>query len=202
MLSDRLVALVERVICRYVSLDPIAAKQLGTLANRVIKLQLPEWGELYIIPYAGGIHLKRHCTETPQATITSSPLLLLRIAVTRNQHLAQQLQVDGDIQLVQTLNRILQQLDIDWEEHLSHITGDVIAHQMGNAARGFQKWRQQFSRQLQSNLTHYLQEESRHLPPREEIEDFFTDIATLQQDVERLEAQLQQQLADDMECSR
>lgn len=198
MLSDRLVALIERVICRYVGLDPAAAKQLGALTGRVIKLQLPEWGELYILPYAGGIHLKRHCAETPHATIISSPLLLLRIALTRNQHLAQQLQVQGDIQLVQTLNRILQQLDIDWEEHLSHITGDVIAHQIGNAARSFQKWRRQFGRQLQNNLTHYLQEESGHLPPREEVEDFFADITTLQQDVERLEAMLQQ-LMDETE---
>lgn len=199
MLSNRLIALLEQAVCRYVCLDPVAAKRMGDLADKTIQLELTGWGNLYVTPHAGGIHLKHHYAGNPQATITGSPLLLMRIALTHDQQLTQQLQVQGDIHLAQAFSQILQQLDIDWEEHLSHMTGDIVAHQIGNAARGLRKWRQQFSQQLQSNFTQYLQEESRHLPPREELEDFFADIITLRQDVERLEANLQQKISSETE---
>jgi ubiquinone biosynthesis protein UbiJ len=43
---------------------------------------------------------------------------------------------------------------------------------------------------LRQDLTEYLQEESKHLPPRQEVEDFFTDISELRDDVERLEIKI------------
>ena len=125
---------------------------------------------------------------TMGAVVHCSPLLLMRIAISRDAALARRLQMQGDIQLVQAIYSILSDLDIDWEEQLSQRTGDVIAHQIGNIARGLQRWRRHLGQKLRSDVTEYLQEESGQLPTRQEVEDFFTDIYLLQQDVDRLAA--------------
>ena len=41
-----------------------------------------------------------------------------------------QLEVEGDIQLVQKFAQLLTDMDIDWEEHLSHKVGDIVAHKV------------------------------------------------------------------------
>ena len=43
---------------------------------------------------------------------------------------------------------------------------------------------------MQQNLTEYLQEETKHLPAREEIEDFFDDVDNLKLRLDRLQAKM------------
>ena len=40
------------------------------------------------------------------------------------------LDLQGDIQIAQHFSSLIKELDIDWEEHLSHYVGDVAAYQM------------------------------------------------------------------------
>jgi ubiquinone biosynthesis protein UbiJ len=82
---------------------------------------------------------------------------------------------------------ILDGLDIDWEEHLSHLTGDIVAHKMGNLVRGIFSWGKQTTKILSQDAAEYLQEESRELPNRREVDAFLKNIDILRSDVDRLE---------------
>ena len=61
---------------------------------------------------------------------------------------------------------------------------------MGEVARGLGKWASDARATMGANVREYLQEESRDVPSRYEAERFASDVATLRDDVDRLEARI------------
>ena len=78
----------------------------------------------------------------------------------------------------------------DVEEELSGIVGDVAAHRLGDLARGLGQWGRDARATMGSNIKEYLQEESRDVPSRYEADRFATNVSTLRDDVDRIEARL------------
>lgn len=191
-MHQKLTSLLENALRRYLALDPETLTQLETLSGKVIQITLSTTNTvLYLFPHAAGVHIRNHHTGKIDAQISGSLFTLLRMRSADEQttaKLAKQLEIKGDIHLAQTFSQIFQQIQIDWEEPISKFTTDTIAHQIGAVARGFKHWGLRTQKNIGMNITEYLQEEARHLPPREEIEDFFTDIAHLRNDLARLEA--------------
>ena len=88
------------------------------------------------------------------------------------------------------MRHILDELDIDWEEQLSRLTGDVVAHQLGNLARRGRHVLRHGLNTLEQDIGEYLQEELRVLPTRIETENFSSDVTRISMDVERLAARV------------
>ena len=82
-------------------------------------------------------------------------------------------------------------MDIDWEGHLAHFTGDVVAYQIGSLFRKGRSFKQQLGSSLQQNITEYLQEELRVFPSKNELDDFFHDVDALSLHTERLQAHIE-----------
>jgi len=76
------------------------------------------------------------------------------------------MQVSGDAETAQVFSRLLKHADLDWEELLAQRIGDVAAHQIGNAVRGFMGWSRDAGSRLGQDVADYLHYESRQLPPR------------------------------------
>ena len=102
------------------------------------------------------------------------------------------IRLSGDIEFGQQVKKLFDELDIDWEGHLAHFTGDVVAHRLGSLFRQGLAFKKQLSNSMRHNLSDYLQEELRLFPPREEINDLFSDIDRLSLDVDRLQAHINQ----------
>ena len=100
------------------------------------------------------------------------------------------MQIEGDTELAHRIGKILGAMDVDWEEQLSHYTGDLVAHDIGNLVRGAVRWGRNSADTLGRDLQEYLQEELRLLPVRTEIEAFLADVDRLRDDVERLQARI------------
>ena len=73
---------------------------------------------------------------------------------------------------------------------LSKLTGDFIAHQLGNAAQQAGKILQHGRITLEQDIGEYLQEELRVLPSRIETLNFSTDVSRISMDTERLQARI------------
>lgn len=73
----------------------------------------------------------------------------------------QKLIIEGDLQLVHELQDILSGLDIDWEEPLSKVTGNVAAHEISRFAKdvgnGLNQVSQIFETQLSPNTNSSVQ---------------------------------------------
>lgn len=181
-------------IRRYLQFDPDTLTRLQALEGKTVKVEFTGWPwVIYLLPGNAGIRILHDYPGEVHAIVRGSPVTLLRMSFAKDQkkmQLAGSLDMTGDIELAHTLSRILEQIEMDWEEPLSQITGDVVAHQVGHLARRAHRWWNNFLPNMGQNITEYLQEEIRLLPPRQEVEDLFSEIHTLRDDVDRLAAKI------------
>lgn len=103
---------------------------------------------------------------------------------------AQGVEFRGDVAVVHALRRLAGGLEIDWEAQLARLTGDIVAHRVGLAARGLLGWLDHARQTFEANLGEYLTEETRQLPPAAEVATFLDEVDRLRQDADRLEARL------------
>jgi ubiquinone biosynthesis protein UbiJ len=100
------------------------------------------------------------------------------------------LDLTGDAYTAQSFQELLAYAKPDIEEELSTIIGDAAAHRAGKLARSVSKWAKNARMTMGSNIREYLQEESRDVPSRYEVERFTRQVDSLRDDVARLEARL------------
>jgi ubiquinone biosynthesis protein UbiJ len=187
---------IEKLINTYLHLDAEIFARLGQLSGKTMGLELRGWNQtVYIIPDANGLHLKTDLEMAPDVFISSTPFALLKLVKSGSHHitrLSDEISVQGDLEIAQNLQDIFQAVDIDWEEHLSHLIGDVAAHQIGNVTRSTLDYGRRVVSNIRQTSTEYMQEELRHLPPSEEIQDFMYGVDETRNAVERLEARISQ----------
>lgn len=174
-------------------LDPDTPRRLARLAGAVIALELrgTPW-TLYCLPHAEGIALRDACETPAQARLRATPLGFLRAALGEGTDLVfrGELEIVGDVELGQRFQRLLMGLDIDWEEQLARVVGDVAAHQLMRGARAGRAWSVAAGHALAQDLGEYLQDETRLLPPRALVEDYLRAVDVTRADVDRLEARV------------
>lgn len=193
-----MVAALEAAINRYLALDPRCLERLGALEGRLICLELRGLDvELYVLPGSRGVQLLSSYEGSADATLSGTPLALLRMGASTNAAsllFAGEVEIRGDTELGQRFKQILDDMEIDWEEHLAHVTGDVIAHQLGRTVRAAGDWLREAADSLSLDVAEYLQDEAQLLARRPEIERFVADVDVLRSDVDRLEARVRRLL--------
>jgi ubiquinone biosynthesis protein UbiJ len=148
---------------------------------------------LYLIPEPNKLSVYGRFEAEPDTVLRGTPLALMRMGLVKHAGdvlFAGDVEIRGDVELGQEFSEILEALDIDWEEHLSHVTGDLVAHKLGNAVRGMMSWGKQTTDTLSQDVTEYLQEESDTLPNADEVEDFLQQVDVLRTDVDRMAARV------------
>jgi ubiquinone biosynthesis protein UbiJ len=99
--------------------------------------------------------------------------------------------LQGDYHLLQDIQRIMQQAEPDLAAHLSPWIGPQLAHELGK----IQLAPKQLKRSLQSHLFFIedtLKEDSGLFAPRWQMDDLHRETRQLNQELDRLEARLQQ----------
>jgi len=194
-IRDASYQVLETAVNKYLSLDPEIASQLASLHGKVIGINLSGTGiTLFFIPDQNGqLQVLSQYEGQADCLISGAPLNLLRSSIADNTDstFSGDVQVEGSSALAREFTSILKRIDIDWEEQLSRLTGDILAHQIGNNLRAGSSW---LGRNLDSsglNIQEYLQEEVRVLPGALELDNFYQDVDRLRDDVERLAARLQ-----------
>ena len=181
---------LELLLNQYLALDQQTVSALAQLAGKVVCVRLkPLDIKCYFLPTNSGINVSLDSATTPDLTISGSPMALANMHWQNDQAinlLDSGVEVSGDVSLGQSLQAIVRRIDIDWEEHLSTLVGDVLAYNLGSLCKSTKSWCTTTVTSMQHNLRDYLQEESRHLPPAEEINDFLQDVDILRNDAERL----------------
>lgn len=193
MLKMAALAGLEQAINRYLELDPETLTRIQALQGRCIAVELIGTGmTLYLLPDQDGLRLMSRYEGEPDTTLSGTPIALARMSAgeTGTGMFTGEVKIHGDVELGQRFNRIMDSIDIDWEEHLSHIMGDVLAHQAGKLMRGFSQWARQAVDHLGRDLADYLKEERRDLPQGEEVEAFLAEVDELRLAVDRLAARV------------
>ncbi len=190
-----LLAAVEQALGRYLALDPEAGGRIAGLYGKVVCIELRGFDvRLFLAPGPEGIQVLGEYEGEPDTTLSGTPLALARMGLpdtdSADELFAGGVEIRGDTELGQRFGALLKGVDIDWEEHLSSVVGDLVAHQVGNAVRGGMRWGAQTRETLGLDVKEYLQEELRLLPVRPEVEAFLGEVDSLRDDVERLAARM------------
>lgn len=101
-----------------------------------------------------------------------------------------QLEVDGDIKLVQQFAQLLTEMDIDWEEHLSTKVGDLLAHKMVYLAKQAKSNALLQGNKLHNQLTEVITEELKLAPGPLEVAYFCDQVSDIEKQVIALEKKL------------
>ncbi len=160
----------------------------ATIAVRVRDTSLA----MYFRIDAEVITLSGKSATDPDVVIEGSLLTLARMAGTSGESAVRDgtLDLTGNAETAQAFEELLAYAKPDIEEQVSTLLGDVAAHHLGEIARGIGDWAQDARSTMGSNIREYLQEESRDLPSRYEVERFTQQVDSLRDGVARLEARL------------
>lgn len=173
----------------------LCEKLAGTVvAVRVQNTALAAW----FIVGEDELELTTDCDAEPDVVISGSLLTLARMTGEAGASALRDgsLELTGDPHLADDFHKLLTYAKPDVEEELSSVVGDVVAHRLGAFARGVGDWSRNARSTMGANIREYLQEESRDVPSRYEVDRFSSNVSTLRDDVDRFEARLNHLLGE------
>jgi len=182
--------------------DPDTLKKFSALQGKVIAFELTDLNfTLYLFPHTEGVQVQYLYEGQADTTLQGSPLAFINMSLgdSTESFFSGEVRIKGDIELGQHFKRILEQLDLDWEEWLSEYSGDLIAFKAGSLVRDFNAWGKDTLKTLKLDASEYLQDEGQLTPHPNEIEDFATNVSQLRDDTARLEirfARIQKSIKD------
>jgi len=184
----------ERALNHLLRFDPGTAARLQDLSGSLIAIELigPDI-TVYFQCDADHLYMMNASEREPQVILRGTPLALAAVLRQGEEYrlaAATGVEIRGELALAQQLQSIFAELDVDWEEMLSQVTGDVLAHQAGNLARDFSSWLAQSRRTLEMDLAEYFKYEKQIVPRSLEIERFNDEVVQLRDQVERLEQRI------------
>ena len=191
-----LLAAMEAALNQLFAMDPESFARLADFKGRVIAFHITDMDQwLYFFPDAQGMQIISHYEGEPDTVISGSLLAFAKMAMAEDHEKTRSvfkgdIKITGDMALGQHFQALFQQLNIDWEEHLSHITGDVIAHSLGNAARSVLGFGKKLFNSMGMDVSEYLQHETRDIASGPEIQHFNQQVDTIRNDVERAEVRI------------
>lgn len=196
MLSESLLALVgaiETLVNRLLDEDPRTKSGFARLQGKVIALDIQGLPAIFLFPGTQGIHIHLITSDPPDTTLRGTPLAFARMHFAEHASdslLSGEIRIEGDTALGQKFKYLLDQLDIDWEELVSHYAGDIIAHRLGQFSRDLFGWGCYATDTLKQDFREYVQEEERINPHPAEMQAFSQNVSGLRDDTDRLEARI------------
>ena len=175
-------------------LDPDGREKLGGLEGKVVcvKITAPEI-ELFLKPSSEGLVIVPEHDATPDVTLTGSLLSFAKLGVAGSGNgvlSSGQVIIEGDVETGQDFQKILGQLDLDWEELLSRFIGDTPARKTGNILRDIGGWTRESAELSRENISDYLKEEKRILATPLAMERLEKDVEKVRGDVDRIEQRM------------
>ncbi len=193
LIKPVLTGLLESALNQYLALDEDAPVFLQPLSGKVIAIRIQPFDEtLFVCPADDRIQILEQYLGEVDTTVSGSLSALGQTMLAPDSDRAEdKLRIEGDTQTGRQFQRLFQQLDIDLEEKLAQLTGDVLAHKIGRLFRSSRDWTRQSLETFRLNLEEFLQEETRDLPATAEAEIFYHQVDDLRNDVDRLQARIE-----------
>ena len=160
----------------------------SVIAVRVDNTALAAW----FIVRDDELELTTDCNDEADAVISGSLMSLARMATESDLEALRDgsIELAGDAHVADSFSRLLALAKPDVEEELSGVVGDTAAYRLGEIARGVANWGREARATMGANIREYLQEESRDVPSRYEVDKFSDKVGRLRDDVARLEARI------------
>jgi ubiquinone biosynthesis protein UbiJ len=184
----------ETLINAALTKDPASKQALIKLEGHVLLVEstLPPL-TIAIEPTATGIQLHDNWDGNVTVTINGTLIAMAAIAVNAKESISFSgtgVNVSGNLDTLHQLNKIMGDVDIDWEGALAEIIGDIPAHLIAKGIRNSAVIRKDIVTRASSGLVEVAQEEFNLTPSKNEFEAMIPDIRQLSADADRLAARV------------
>jgi ubiquinone biosynthesis protein UbiJ len=195
ILKPLLIDALETTLNKYLNLDEDIGFFLAPLAGKVIAVTIQPFDEtIYLCPTPESIQLLDNIPDQPDTRFTGSVFALGLMGLSSKPMrsiFSGEVKIEGDMNTGRRFQELFAKLDIDLEEKLSHYTGDIIAHQMGQFFRAGQNWAKNSIETFRLNISEFLQEETRDLPAGPEIDIFYRQVDELRTRFDWLQSRIE-----------
>lgn len=185
---------LNRSINACLQLDPESKNRIQKLHGQSIGIELLPFHIVFHCHFeADQVRIEPAETAPIETIIRGTPFGLLSAIIqkkSRNRFFKEDVLVEGNAELAKDAIDLFDQLDIDWQEPLSHLIGDVPTHHLNEGIKKTSIWCKALLNSLKEDLSEYIHEEAEWLPTHEALQDFFNDIDNLRMSVDRMEAKI------------
>ena len=187
---------VEKILNAIVRRDPHIAKKLVAFDSKCIEVvSLRPDFSVSIRFEDDTIKLSAIDTQTlgiqADATITGNAENLLSLLTKKSDQRAMAdaaIDISGDATLVQDLHVTIESLDVDWQDYLAPILGDVLSNELGEIQSNARDWSKSTGTSMHRDVRDYLSEEARLVPSELEVDSFSNRLDQLRLSIDRVAA--------------
>ncbi len=184
---------IESVLNTAIRLDEQKGQAFKALEDKVIKVTLtPITSPLYFLFTNYMVSVQNQLTGEPDAALECTLFDFMSLPLNRSLPTSS---IKGDESIALQFIDGLCGLDIDWEEHLSHYTGDLVAFKIGHGIRSFFEQKQTTKNNLGETVKEYLQFEINTLPTQSQVKHFAQKVQQTQDEVDQLAIRIEALLA-------
>lgn len=197
--------LLQQALNRQFETDPEAVALIKVLGNRVLTIELQGTGIELFFSVDGGLQVSAESPGEVDTWIRGTPVALFGMAKPDIPapdwiNSGRKVIVEGDASLVRDFEALMKRLDFDWEEKASELLGDVVAHQLGLAAKTFTQFAKklsQFGRDAgRSRLQDIVTKQAESYTTREEFIEFRASLEGFTKDLDKLDKSFTQGAGD------
>ena len=195
LIKPLLITILETALNRYLALDNNKEDLLIPLKGKIIALTIQPFNEtLYLCPASDSIQIIDQITAQPDTTISGSVWALGLMGVSTKPMrsvFSGEIKIEGDIQTGKQFQAVFKKLDIDLEGLLAQYTGHDLASRISQFFRSGQEWGKESIETFKLNTAEFLQEETRDLPAKPEIDIFYQQVDELRNASDRLNSRVE-----------
>lgn len=167
-----------------------ACKYLQSYSGKTICVQIPPLFELNMIIQANGEVQDTLKQEKMDATLCLSPGVLPGLFA-HDEDAYSKIKISGDTDFANELIHISKNINLNIEQDLSRIVGDIPAHRIAQAGEKVIQWHADSINNLSQALVEYWMEEQPMLAKSPYINGFANEVKTLQDKADQLDQRIQ-----------
>jgi ubiquinone biosynthesis accessory factor UbiJ len=180
-------------------MDQNALQHCSELQGHIIAINFTDVEKtLYCHPGSWGMRISlQKPAKEPSAVIRGRVMALVNLSLNKDKlstSIQERIEISGNTAAAQKFQKILTELDIDWEQQLSRLVGDAVAFRIFQGLNKTRQWVNDSFKSVAISGRDYLQQESGHMPTKPEFDQFKSEVTDLRHSVERMEALLNHKL--------
>jgi ubiquinone biosynthesis protein UbiJ len=193
-ISAAITASIESVINTALRYDPASLQKIAQITDVLAIQSTTPALTLYCHGTSDGVRIMSNCAEPPSTQLSGTPLALISLLKKPTTLANSGVELAGSVGLLQRWQVILNELDIDWEDAISSVLGDIAGPVAAKTILGGLSWSKHQGVEQTRLLKEYVTEELKVTPSKPELKMFSEAVSEIKMDAERLQARLAQLL--------
>jgi ubiquinone biosynthesis protein UbiJ len=173
------------------SQQPWALERLRAFAGQGVEIRCPPFPELHLRISDSGLVDRAEGEETSELVVELKPGAL-PLLLARDEKARSQIEIRGPADLAGAVDDLFRGLSWDFEEDLSKVLGDVLAHRLASGGKAVAAWQREALVRLAENFAEYWTEERPLLARPGEAAEFRREVEALRDASARLEGRIEQ----------